>query len=71
MCLEDEDKIRVSDSELKERLAKLGIANASEFRQFEKGKRNEFIREIKSIEGVTIRQLLRVTGISKSIIDNI
>ena len=43
MCLEDEDKIRVSDSELKERLAKLGIANASEFRQFERVKGNELI----------------------------
>jgi len=71
MCLEDEDKIRVSDSELKERLVKLGIANASEFRQFEKGKRNEFIRELKSIEGVTIRQLSRITGISKSMINSI
>ena len=71
VCLEDEDKIRVSDSELKERLVKLGIMNASEFRQFEKGKRNEFIRELKSIEGVTIRQLSRVTGISKSVINSI
>jgi REP element-mobilizing transposase RayT len=71
MCLEDEDKIRVSDSELKERLAKLGIVNASEFKQFEKGKRNEFIRELKSIEGVTIRQISRVTGISKSVINSI
>jgi REP element-mobilizing transposase RayT len=71
MCLEDEDKIRVSDSELIERLAELGIANASEFRQLEKDKRNEFIRELKSIEGVTIRQLSRVTGISKSAINSI
>jgi REP element-mobilizing transposase RayT len=71
ICLEDEDKIRVSDSELKERLAKLGIMNASEFRQFEKDKRNEFIREPKSVEGVTIRQLSRVTGISKSVINSI
>lgn len=71
MCLEDEDKIRVSDSELKERLAKLGIMNASEFRQFEKGKRNEFIRKLKSIEEVTTRQLSRVTGISKSVIISI
>jgi REP element-mobilizing transposase RayT len=71
MCLEDEDKIRVSDSELKERLAKLGIINVSEFRQFKKSKRNEFIRELKSVEGVTIRQLSRVTGISKSVINSI
>jgi REP element-mobilizing transposase RayT len=71
LCLEDEDKIRVSDNELKERLAMLGVMNTSEFRQFEKDKRNEFIRELKSIEGVTIRQLSRVTGISKSVINSI
>ena len=71
MCLEDEDKIRVSDNEIKERLAKLDIANTNDIRQFEKGKRNELIRELKSIEGVTIRQLSRVTGISKSVINSI
>lgn len=71
MCLEDEGKIRVSDSELKERLAMLGVMNTSEFRQLEKGKRNELIRELKSIGGVTIRQISRVTGISKSVISSI
>jgi hypothetical protein len=49
----------------------LGVMNTSEFRQFEKDKRNEFIRELKSIEGVTIRQISRVTGISKSVINSI
>lgn len=37
----------------------------------EKGKRNEIIREIKSIEGVTIRQSLRIIEISKSVIDRV
>ncbi len=45
--------------------------NASEIRQLEKGKRNELIRKLNSIEGVTIRQLSRITGISKSVINRI
>ena len=34
-------------------------------------KRDEIIKAIKSIDGVTVRQLSRITGISKSTIDRI
>lgn len=70
-CLEDEDKIWVSDSELKERLKGLGVVNIIDFRELEKGKRNELIRKLKSIEGATTRQISRVTGVSKSVINRI
>ena len=45
--------------------------NASEIRQIEKRKRDDIIKNLKSIEGVTIRQLSRITGISKSVINRI
>jgi len=43
----------------------------SELQQLEKNKRNEIIREVKIVRGITIRQLARVTGISKSVIDRV
>jgi len=42
-----------------------------ELRQVEKGKRDEIIRKLKLMNGVTIRQLSRMTGISKSTIDRV
>jgi REP element-mobilizing transposase RayT len=69
MCLEDEEKLRISDSEVKEYLKESGIIDSKELRQIEKSKRDEIIRKLKLLNGVTIRQLSRVTGISKSVID--
>lgn len=69
MCLEDEEKLRVSDSEVKEYFKEAGIMNPKELRQLEKSKRDEIIRKLKLLNGVTIRQLSRMTGISKSVID--
>ena len=71
MCLEDDEKVKVSDIELRDKFAQLGIINASEVKQLEKSKRNDILKNLKSIEGVTIRQLSRVTGISKSVINRI
>jgi REP element-mobilizing transposase RayT len=71
MCLEDDDKIRVSNSKLRDKFEQLGIINLSEFRQLEKNERNDILRNLISIEGVTIRQLSRITGVSKSVINRI
>jgi len=35
----------------------------------EKEQRDEIIRAVKLMDGVTIRQLSRITGMSKSVID--
>lgn len=67
-CLEIVEKIKVSDTELKECFLKFGLMNPIEIRQLEKNKRDEIIKEMKSFNGVTIRQLSRVTGVSKSVI---
>ncbi|WP_174614608.1 transposase [Virgibacillus ihumii] len=69
--LNDEVKIKVSDNELRIMMDHLGIPNASELQQMDKGKRNAFIRHLKQLEGVSIRQISRVTGISKSVIGRI
>ena len=68
-CLDYDEKMRLTDNDVKEQFRKLGIENISELQRLEKSKRNAVIKELKSIEGVTIRQLSRITGISKSVID--
>ncbi len=68
-CLEYEQKVKISDDEIRNYFLQYGLKNISELQQLEKNKRNEIIREVKSVKGVTLRQLARVTGISKSVID--
>lgn len=68
-CLDYEERKRLLDNEINEYLIQHGIRNISSLQQMEKDDRNAVIREMKSIDGVTIRQLSRVTGISKSVID--
>ena len=70
-CLEYNEKTRLSDNEVREHLKKLGLQSISELQRLEIDRRNVIVRELKSIEGITIRQLSRILGISKSVIDRI
>jgi len=70
-CLEYDEKMRVSDSEVRTFLLKYGISNITELQRLEKNKRDDIIKTLKTLEGVTIRQLSRITGISKSVINRI
>ena len=49
----------------------LGIWGINEFQSLERGKRDDAIRKMKKIKGATIRQVARLTGIPKSVIDRI
>ncbi len=70
-CLEDHVKVGFSDSEVKNYLVKLGVPNSSTLQQLNKKERNAIILKLKGLDAVTIRQLSRITGISKSVIDRI
>lgn len=70
-CLDDWVKLRVSDSEVNIFLRQWGIANSSSLQQMDKGRRNAIIKDLKKIKGVSVRQLSRVTGISKSVIGRV
>lgn len=67
-CLDDQAKVRMSDSEVREYLYELGITNSSMLQNMEKGNRDATLAKLKKLNGVTIGQLSRVTGISKSVI---
>lgn len=60
-----------SDLEVRNRMNQLGIPNASTLQQMNRGHRNAVLSELKELRGISIRQLERITGISKSVIDRV
>ena len=71
ICIDYVEKAKVTDNEIRAILLQHGISNKNELQKLEKNKRYEIIRAIKSAKGVTVRQISRVTGVSKSTIDRI
>lgn len=63
-CLEDIVKIRRTDDEVREFLYQLGIRNKSTLQQMNKETRDTVLAKLKSLNGVSQRQLSRITGIS-------
>lgn len=66
-CLDIEENKILSDKELKNIINKLNI-NIDEIDLLDKKNRNKVLRRLKKIDGSSIRQISRITGISKSII---
>lgn len=60
-----------TDQEVREYLYSLGFHSTSQLQQMEKYKRDEILSMLKTVKGVSIRQLSRVTGISKSVIGRV
>ncbi|WP_407269663.1 transposase [Radiobacillus sp. PE A8.2] len=67
-CLDDHVKRKVSDDEVRAYLKQMGVLNNSALQQMRKQQRNEILLELKKVEGVSLGQLARITGISKSVI---
>ncbi len=68
-CLEDKIKHRKTDSEVKTEIEKLMFCEPiGGLQGMEKAKRNDILRKIKVIDGVSLRQISRVTGLSVDII---
>ncbi|MGR6836949.1 transposase [Syntrophomonas erecta] len=71
-CLDDHEKpLTVTDTEVIEWLKKLGIPNIGELHRLDKPERDKLIRELKKMPGISIRQLARIIGISKSMIGRV
>ena len=68
-CLEYQEKAVVKDQDIFKYLHTIGITSISQLQQLGKEQRNDVLRRLKERGGVTIRQLARITGISKSVID--
>ncbi|WP_096156448.1 transposase [Bacillus sp. FJAT-45066] len=70
-CLEYEEIIKLSDEEVRKCLRELGAASSSELQRMDRPKRNRILVRMKKMKGVSLRQLARVTGISKSLIQKV
>ncbi|MFT4414428.1 transposase [Fredinandcohnia humi] len=68
-CLDNDFDVRVSDNQVIEHLHKMGFASNSLLQQMEKKERDAALADLKKLKGVSVRQISRVTGISKSVID--
>lgn len=70
-CLEYKVRFRLSDNQVRIYLHEMGISNNSLLQRMDRENRDAVLLQIKKLEGVTIRQISRITGISKSVIDRI
>ncbi|MEW5920480.1 MAG: transposase [Bacillota bacterium] len=70
-CIDYDENVRITDSEIKAILLQFGISNINELQRLDKNKRYEIIKAIKSVGSVTVRQLAKITGMSKSTISRI
>lgn len=65
VCLDYEERHRIADNELIRFIEEKYGVKKGLFHLIERQEKDKILRELKSIEGVTIRQLVRVTGASK------
>ena len=63
---------KVQDNDLKLMLLRLGnIKNIEDLRKLPKKKRNEIIKDVKSMDGISTWQIAKITGLSQSVITRI
>ncbi|WP_338449917.1 transposase [Niallia oryzisoli] len=70
-CLEDMVKIRITDDEVMAHLRQLGVNNGNILRQMKKNDRDAILEELRRLNHVSLSQIARVTGISKSVIQRL
>ena len=67
----DEKDVRINDIDAKKIIKRISKCDsATEFQQLEQKKRDEYIKKLKD-KGLSIRQISRLTGISKGIVGKI
>jgi putative transposase len=70
-CMIDRPRIKVSDSQVLDYLRSRGVMEKNKLQQMGKEDRDAILASLKEIRGVSIRQISRVTGISKSVIERV
>jgi putative transposase len=69
-CMENSFNHNIkTDQEVRSIFVSYGIDDMDGLKRLEASSRNEIIKTIKKTDGITVRQLSRITGISKSLID--
>lgn len=68
LCMEELVRVRLSDHDVNEYLRTLGITNNSTMQHMSKGERDTVLTMLMKLNGVSIRQISRITGFSKSVV---
>lgn len=68
-CLDYEEKRRITDEEIIKIIKEQYKIEKGMFHLMDRKKLDEALKSLKSINGVTIRQIVRVTGVSKFIVE--
>jgi putative transposase len=69
--LEYQGKVKVSDRQVIDYLRTRGFMEKNKLQQMKKNERDAILASLKEINGVSIRQIARITGISKSVIERV
>lgn len=71
-CLDIEEGKRVTDDEAGKIIRKhCGLGNAADLQKIDKVKRDSFLKELKDEYGLSIRQIERLTGINRGVIQRV
>ncbi len=63
-----DDFVKFTDQEVVQEILSRGLGSISELKMLDSEKRNLILKELKNIKGVSIRQLSRLTGLSRTLI---
>lgn len=64
-----DDFKKLTDTEVKKRILSMGLNEISDFNIIEEEKRTLILKKLKANKGISIRQLARITGLPRRIID--
>lgn len=66
-CLEMVDCVKLTDEKARENIKEIGkLQNISDIQRLDKERRNIILKKAKEIEGISILQISRVTGINRT-----
>ncbi|WP_458411735.1 transposase [Schinkia sp. CFF1] len=70
-CMDEREIVKKTDSEVRELLYNFGVQNTTMLQRMEKKERDNVLATLKRMEGISVRQISRITGVSKSVINRI
>lgn len=70
-CLDINERVMLNDEEVISYMKSLGVSSVSALQQMNTEDRNKILKKIKGLKTVSLRQLSRITGVSKSVLGRI
>lgn len=69
-CLEVDNQIKLTDEKARERIKQIGnLISISDIQKLDIESRNKILREAKEIEGISVLQISRITGVNRTAVN--